>query len=270
MSGGGEDEESDERSDGAARRKCMHRGRQADDHANWEAMRARLVAFKALPEHGHCMVPAGYAANPQLAYWVQRQRGYKRKLDAGHRKPGITNGQVARLEALDFEWSTRTLLASEMEEDDDGEDEYAFASDEDNDEQDANAAVSEPVEDEDNADDANNEDEGKKESDEVFASDDGRCGFRSPFVGIAENDKFAVDVQVVTTDGNRGTVEGRTNGYYQLRLADRSHKTTGFRSCTWPRSIILERTTRRSEWMTRAMTQGKYEFRSGIHRLSGK
>ena len=30
--------------------------------------------------------------------------------------------------------------------------------------------------------------------------------------------------QVVTADGNRGTVEGKANGYYQLRLADRSHR----------------------------------------------
>ena len=33
-------------------------------------MWAKLVAFKAMPEHGHCWVPEGWPADPKLGRWV--------------------------------------------------------------------------------------------------------------------------------------------------------------------------------------------------------
>ena len=72
------------------------------DEVGWEAMRARQVAFKA--EHGHCRVPSEHSADPKLGWWVSQQRVYKKRLEAGHPKPKITNERVAKLDALGFEW----------------------------------------------------------------------------------------------------------------------------------------------------------------------
>ena len=73
------------------------------DEADWEALRARLAAFKA--ERGDCRVLQKYPADPQLGSWVTKQRQRKKKLDGGHPSPGITAERVAKLDALDFEWS---------------------------------------------------------------------------------------------------------------------------------------------------------------------
>ena len=74
---------------------------------------AKLVAFRAMPGHGHCRVPNGWPADPKLGKWVGSQRKYKKRLDAGHPSPGITKERVAKLDQLGFEWnpgsgSTRT------------------------------------------------------------------------------------------------------------------------------------------------------------------
>ena len=70
--------------------------------ARWEAMRARLAAFKA--EHGHCRVHVKYPADPKLGGWVAHQRRSRKKLDAGLPNPYITAERVAKLQALGFEW----------------------------------------------------------------------------------------------------------------------------------------------------------------------
>ena len=72
------------------------------DEAGWEAMRARLVAFKT--EHGHCRVPSKLPADPKLGGWVHTQRVYKKKLDASDSNPRITAERVAKLDALGFDW----------------------------------------------------------------------------------------------------------------------------------------------------------------------
>ena len=76
-------------------------GRHANE-AGWEAMRAKLVAFKA--EHGHCRVPKIHTADLKLGRWVARQRVYKKKLDAGDSNPRMTVEREAKLEALGLEW----------------------------------------------------------------------------------------------------------------------------------------------------------------------
>ena len=65
---------------------------------------AKLAAFKAMPKHGHCRVPQGYAAGPELGRWVKNQRACKKRLDAGEPNPKITAERVAKLEAMGFEW----------------------------------------------------------------------------------------------------------------------------------------------------------------------
>ena len=76
------------------------------DEAGWEAMQARLAAFKA--EHGHCWVPRNHPADPKLGTWVKNQRAYKKRLDTGHPSPQITAERVAKLDALGFEWVAPT------------------------------------------------------------------------------------------------------------------------------------------------------------------
>jgi hypothetical protein len=68
----------------------------------WEAQLAKLKAYKA--EHGDCNVPNRWAADPHLGSWVSCQRKYKKKLDHGEDKKGMTASRVAKLEALGFAW----------------------------------------------------------------------------------------------------------------------------------------------------------------------
>ena len=70
------------------------------DEAGWEAMLARLAAFKA--EHGHCWVSQNYPTDPQLGRWSGPNESARR---AGDPNPQTTAGRVAKLEALGFEWS---------------------------------------------------------------------------------------------------------------------------------------------------------------------
>ena len=70
--------------------------------AVWEEKLRQLAAFKAMPGHGHCNVPRGYPANPQLGEWVSRQRQQKKKYDADPATSQLTAERVARLEALGF------------------------------------------------------------------------------------------------------------------------------------------------------------------------
>ena len=73
------------------------------DEPRWEVMRATLAAFKA--EHVHSRVPRNHPTDPKLGTWVDKQRTYKKRLDAGEPNLWITAERVAKLEALGFEWS---------------------------------------------------------------------------------------------------------------------------------------------------------------------
>ena len=66
-------------------------------------MLAKLGDYHA--EHSHCRVPMKHLADPKLGRWVTTQREYKKKLDAGHPHPQITEERVAKLDQLGFEWS---------------------------------------------------------------------------------------------------------------------------------------------------------------------
>ena len=113
-------------SGGEARRKRRRRNQQhvrpaganpnQFDEMGWESMLVRLVAFKAMPGHGHCRVPTqGWSADPKLAGWVGKQRTYKRRLDAGHAHPGITKERVAKLDQLGFDWRPPSVDTSMMQ-----------------------------------------------------------------------------------------------------------------------------------------------------------
>jgi hypothetical protein len=69
----------------------------------WEVWLTRLVAYKA--EHGDCSVPRGWAEDPRLASWVDKQRVYKRALDRGEPSLGMTEARAARLTALGLDWA---------------------------------------------------------------------------------------------------------------------------------------------------------------------
>jgi hypothetical protein len=70
----------------------------------WEERLAELVAFKAMPEHGHCNVPKSYPANPQLGVWVQTQRKQKERYAADPADSQLTAERMKRLDALGFAW----------------------------------------------------------------------------------------------------------------------------------------------------------------------
>ena len=57
-------------------------------------MLAKLGDYHA--EHSHCRVPMKHLADPKLGRWVTTQREYKKKLDAGHPHPLITEERVRR------------------------------------------------------------------------------------------------------------------------------------------------------------------------------
>ena len=70
-----------------------------------------LAAYKA--EHGDCLVPVRFPANPGLGWWVPRQRKFRRALDRGDPKPGITQERVDRLTAVGMVWDTRARAKAE-------------------------------------------------------------------------------------------------------------------------------------------------------------
>ena len=59
----------------------------------WEAQLAKAKQYKR--RHGDCNVPQGWAEDPKLGSWVNRQR---------QRKKSTTAARVANLEALGFAW----------------------------------------------------------------------------------------------------------------------------------------------------------------------
>jgi hypothetical protein len=71
--------------------------------ARWKSNLARLYDFK--DEHGHCNVPDRWIVDSQLGTWVSKQRTYKRRLDRGDAKAGITPERVSQLDKIGFEWN---------------------------------------------------------------------------------------------------------------------------------------------------------------------
>ncbi|MFN0076029.1 MAG: helicase associated domain-containing protein [Prosthecobacter sp.] len=71
----------------------------------WETRFTQLCAFKQA--HGHCQVPAAWAANPDLGKWVMRQR-LKHK-GAYKDEPPLRPDRAARLEAIGFVWKSAKL-----------------------------------------------------------------------------------------------------------------------------------------------------------------
>jgi hypothetical protein len=67
-----------------------------------EAHLTKLEAYKR--EHGDCNMPQGWAEDPRLANFVQRQRVEKKVLDRGGASPGLTAARVAKLDAIGFAW----------------------------------------------------------------------------------------------------------------------------------------------------------------------
>ena len=81
--------------------------------AVWEAHLAKLVEYKA--EHGAFNVPQGWAEDPPLANWVNKQRANKKMLDRGDPSHGMTAARVARLTALGFVWDrSRSATSAEQ------------------------------------------------------------------------------------------------------------------------------------------------------------
>ena len=73
------------------------------DDAGWEGWLAKLKAYKQ--EHGDCNVQQGWAEDPPLGRWVDRQRQFKKALDRGQPSKGMTAARAAKLEALGFNWA---------------------------------------------------------------------------------------------------------------------------------------------------------------------
>lgn len=89
----------------------------------WEERLNDLMLFKRL--NGHCIVPSGYEANPQLAVWIKRQRRqYKKYIEAlqsnenvekGAIKTSSTHGsamtleRITRLNEVGFVWDCSNL-----------------------------------------------------------------------------------------------------------------------------------------------------------------
>ena len=73
-----------------------------------EAQLTKLEAYKR--EHGDCNVPQGWAEDPRLANFVQKQRAEKKVLDRGGASPGLTAARVAKLDAIGFTWEMSAVV----------------------------------------------------------------------------------------------------------------------------------------------------------------
>ena len=64
--------------------------------------------MKYRAEHGSCNVPNKWKENPSLGKWVNAQRQYYRMRNEG-KATSITAERIAKLEAIGFEWTLRSL-----------------------------------------------------------------------------------------------------------------------------------------------------------------
>ena len=70
----------------------------------WEVRRKELEAYKRT--HGDCNVPSRYAANPQLAAWVKRQRRQYKQMQTGT-PSRLPKERFEILESMGFVWKHR-------------------------------------------------------------------------------------------------------------------------------------------------------------------
>eukprot|EP00538_Stauroneis_constricta_P013246 CAMPEP_0119546556 /NCGR_PEP_ID=MMETSP1352-20130426/925_1 /TAXON_ID=265584 /ORGANISM="Stauroneis constricta, Strain CCMP1120" /LENGTH=611 /DNA_ID=CAMNT_0007591275 /DNA_START=90 /DNA_END=1925 /DNA_ORIENTATION=+ len=81
-----------------------------DTHSTmWEERFMELLEFKH--EHGHCIVPARYAKNRQLAVWVKQQRRQMVIKRSGMRVT-ISEDRINRLNSIGFCWDPRRGVSS--------------------------------------------------------------------------------------------------------------------------------------------------------------
>jgi hypothetical protein len=71
----------------------------------WDERLNELLEYKRAK--GNCNVPSRYSENRQLAVWVKRQRR-QYKFYCSSKPSSMTQGRIARLEAIGFEWDLRT------------------------------------------------------------------------------------------------------------------------------------------------------------------
>ena len=82
----------------------------ASQMEQWGKRYQELILFRE--EHGHCVVPLYYPANPTLSHWVKRQRcQYKLKVDGKHST--LTDERQSMLEELGFTWDSHNAAWEE-------------------------------------------------------------------------------------------------------------------------------------------------------------
>ena len=82
----------------------------ASQMEQWGKRYKELIVFRE--EHGHCVVPLYYPANPTLSHWVKRQRcQYKLKVDGKHST--LTDERQSMLEELGFTWDSHNAAWEE-------------------------------------------------------------------------------------------------------------------------------------------------------------
>ena len=78
------------------------------DHVPWDTRFQELQKYRK--QHGDCLVPLGYKANPQLSVWVMLQRdAYKMKMEG--KAEDIEDYQVMKLDSIGFIWNTEDELS---------------------------------------------------------------------------------------------------------------------------------------------------------------
>ena len=96
-------------------------------NTKWDTKFNELVAYKDT-HGGSCNVPTrGYAENPQLGTWVNRQRAQYKKFQQDPATSSMTQERIERLESIAFEWNGRSsksnaCLNEEYDDDDDYDD----------------------------------------------------------------------------------------------------------------------------------------------------
>jgi len=79
-------------------------------HSRWCDNFRKLCEYKV--EHGDCLVPRHYAANPKLGAWVKNQRRTY-KLYQEERPTAMTEERIRALESISFNWgTTKAAVAS--------------------------------------------------------------------------------------------------------------------------------------------------------------
>jgi hypothetical protein len=72
----------------------------SDRAMSWDSQYRRLLAYRR--QHGHCEVPARYAADPALGRWIAAQRSLQRS-------GNLKQDRMHRLNEIGFSWNARSL-----------------------------------------------------------------------------------------------------------------------------------------------------------------